>query len=183
MIAAITVTKIEAARRQLRTAIELWFSDDDPISIHTLAAAAHQIIHDLNRRNKGPDMMLDTKLVKDEFRKEFASEMKNAANFLKHADRGKMGIAKVFEFNPESNEHFIIFSIIGLRYLGEQLSAEEIAFERWQMFKNPDLLTDAGKELFEQNFTVEKLAVIRATPKHKFLEAFHLIVGQAKDSA
>jgi hypothetical protein len=31
-----TVTKLECARRQLDTAIELWFGDGDPISIRTL---------------------------------------------------------------------------------------------------------------------------------------------------
>ena len=33
------VTKLDAARRQLETAITLWFHDGDPVSIHTLAAA------------------------------------------------------------------------------------------------------------------------------------------------
>src|SRR5207245_10811773 len=36
--AKITVTKLDAARRQLRTAIRLWFEEGDPVSIHTLAA-------------------------------------------------------------------------------------------------------------------------------------------------
>jgi argininosuccinate synthase len=63
---SIIVTKIEAARRQLNTAIELWFNDGDPVSIHTLASSAHQIIHDLNRRNKGPDLFLDTIFIKEE---------------------------------------------------------------------------------------------------------------------
>jgi len=174
----ITITKLQAARRQLRSAIELWFADDDPISIHTLAAAAHQIIHDLNRRNKGPAMMLDSKFIKDEYRKELASEIKHASNFMKHADRGKSGAAKTLEFNPESNEYFITFAIFGLEYLGENLGAEEIAFERWGIFQKPHLLTDAGKALFEQTFTVDQLDKIRGIPKHEFLETFRLLVRQ-----
>jgi hypothetical protein len=39
------VKKLDAARHQLRTAIELWFCDGDPISIPTLAFASYEIIH------------------------------------------------------------------------------------------------------------------------------------------
>lgn len=174
----ITITKIDAARRQLRTAIELWFADDDPVSIHTLAASSYQIIHDLNRRNKGPDLLLDSRYIKDERRKEFVSAIKHTSNFMKHADRGKAGTAMTLDFNPESNDGFINFAIFGLKYLGENLGAEEIAFERWHIFRNPDLMTDAGKELFEQTFTVEQLNNIRCIPKHKFLEAFRLLISK-----
>jgi hypothetical protein len=39
----IVVTKLDAARRQLRTAIHLWFNDGDPVSIHALAFAAYEL--------------------------------------------------------------------------------------------------------------------------------------------
>jgi hypothetical protein len=67
----ITVTKLEAARRQLRTAIELWFHSGEPVSIHTLAAAAYQVVHDLNRRKKGPPLLLDNDMIKVEYRREY----------------------------------------------------------------------------------------------------------------
>jgi hypothetical protein len=41
----ITISKFDAARRQLNTAITLWFADGDPVAIHTLAYAAYEIIH------------------------------------------------------------------------------------------------------------------------------------------
>lgn len=40
----IQVTKLDAVRRQLETAVILWFHDGDPVSIHTLTGAAYQII-------------------------------------------------------------------------------------------------------------------------------------------
>ena len=167
----ITLTKIEAARRQLRSAIELWFADGDPISILTLAAAAHQIIHDLNRLNKGPDMLFDSLLIKNEFREEFVAKMKEPANFLKHANnRGKKGLAKTFEFNPDLNAGFISFSIFGLRYLGEQLRAEEIAFGWWLSIKNPHLLTDAGRAWLEQVITPKNLTTFQGVSKPEFFK-------------
>ena len=176
MNTSITVTKIEAAHRQLRTAIELWFADEDPISIHTLAAASHQVIHDLNKKNNGPELLLDNKFIKDEYRREFVADIKHASNFMKHADHDIGGAAAVLEFRPDSNDNFITFAIFGLRYLGEKLGAEEIAFERWHTFRNPNLMNEAGKALFEQNFTTTQIEMLRAIPKHKFLETFRLVV-------
>jgi hypothetical protein len=43
----IEVSKIEAANRQLDAAIELLFSDGDPIAVHTLAGAASGLAADL----------------------------------------------------------------------------------------------------------------------------------------
>ena len=37
------ITKLEAAHRQLTTAIRLYFDDDDLAAIHTLACAAREI--------------------------------------------------------------------------------------------------------------------------------------------
>jgi hypothetical protein len=38
------VSKLDAATRQLHLAIRLFFFDDDPIGVHTLAGAAHGIL-------------------------------------------------------------------------------------------------------------------------------------------
>jgi hypothetical protein len=63
------IGKLDAARRQLETAIILWFTDGDPVAIHTLAFAAYEIIHvvskkrDPNRR----DLLFDPLVIKDEY--------------------------------------------------------------------------------------------------------------------
>jgi hypothetical protein len=41
------LTKLEAARRQIESAIWLWFVDDDHVSAHSLAAAAHRLLVEL----------------------------------------------------------------------------------------------------------------------------------------
>jgi hypothetical protein len=45
---AIDFTRLDAARRQINTAIWLWFNGADIVSVYTLAAAAHRIILDLS---------------------------------------------------------------------------------------------------------------------------------------
>ena len=170
----ITVTKIEAARRQLKTAIEFWFYDGDAISIHTLAAASHQIVHDLNEKNGGPNLMFDTGYIKDEYRKEYINNIKHASNFMKHADRPNDSAGLTLEFRPGSNRDFILFTIVGLGYVGEKLGTTEIAFERWHTFNDPNLMSDAGKALFEDSFTIEQRAMFTRMKKHKYFESFHI---------
>ena len=55
-MASQTINKLDAACQQLNTAISLWFSDGDAISVHTLACSAYQIVHDINRRQGGRDL-------------------------------------------------------------------------------------------------------------------------------
>jgi hypothetical protein len=65
----LALTKVDVARRQLQTAITLWFTNGDPVSVHTLAAAAHEIIHTVTKKrtpNRRP--VVDSRSFTDEGR-------------------------------------------------------------------------------------------------------------------
>ncbi|HZF30263.1 MAG TPA: hypothetical protein VE907_14190 [Gammaproteobacteria bacterium] len=64
-----TITKIDAARRQLATAIELWFADGHEVSTYTLAYASHEIIHALHKKHGLGDLLYDSDAIKPELRK------------------------------------------------------------------------------------------------------------------
>ena len=123
--------------------------------------------------------MLDTQYIKEEYRKEFIANIKHASNFMKHADRPNDSAGLTLEFRPESNRDFMLFSIICLGYLNEKLGTTEIAFERWHTFNNPELMSDAGKALFEDEFTTEQRETFRRMKKHKFLESLHLFLNKS----
>jgi hypothetical protein len=53
------ISKADAAQRQLDTAIELYFAESDPVAIHTLAAAAYELIRALRERKGLPDEIAD----------------------------------------------------------------------------------------------------------------------------
>ena len=59
----IKVSKLDAARRQLETAIKLYFVFGDPISIHTLSAAAYNVIRDLNTKKDGDPLLMKDELL------------------------------------------------------------------------------------------------------------------------
>jgi hypothetical protein len=78
------ITKLDAARRQLDTAIKLFFDNGDSLSIHTLAYASFKILFDIYPLHKSDDFA--TKL--DEMIRVMGWQRFNqTANFLQHADR------------------------------------------------------------------------------------------------
>ena len=166
------ITKLDAARRQLRTAIDLWVNDGDPVSIHTLAFAAHQVIHDLNRKSKGPYLLLDNPTIRPEKKGEFISIVKRDADYFKHADdrKRKTKDPTEIEFEPSVNELFIGLAITGLKYLGKDLAGFEIAFYAWYGIQRPDMLTDAGRELLEKSIEAQSADSLRLMKKQEFFE-------------
>jgi len=133
----IKVSKLDAAVRQTRTAIKLWFMEDDPVSIHTLAAASHEIIHTLFKRKGLTDLLFDSDLIKDEFRGEFAKRVKADATFFKHAQRDPDGFR---DFKPDANLYLLLFSTSGLHRMGVPQSKIELTFLTWLGIKYPQYL-------------------------------------------
>ena len=166
-MAEVTITKIDAARRQLRMAIDLWFADGDPVPIHTLACAAYQIVHDLHERQKKPrpPMLLDVECIKDEYKNKIRDALKQPANFMKHGNRGKAGAMTSLTFDPELSVFFISFTIQGLIYLKQDLSAEEQAFNIWQRLHRPDYFTKAWQDLVKNNLDAIAVAGLHALSK------------------
>lgn len=144
---AIAITKLDAARRQLKEAIRLWFQDGDPVAIHCLACSAHEIIHDLNQKKKGRDLLYDSVVIKDEYQKDWARRLKAPYNFFKHADKDA---DDVLEFDPRLTQAFILFSIMGLQILGQKGDEISRAFVFWIFLHQPDLLTEKGRKFIDQ---------------------------------
>jgi hypothetical protein len=80
----IIVSKELAARAQLETAIVLWFHHADPISIHTLAAAAQGILQGVaGKHHKLPQMREWAK----KYPRDLREKLRDPQNFFKHADK------------------------------------------------------------------------------------------------
>jgi hypothetical protein len=79
------LTPLLIARSQLLTAIDLFFADKDPISVHTLAGAAREILEELCRLDEIEPMT--EFILKDhpnKFRKDIWSAMNLYRNCFKH---------------------------------------------------------------------------------------------------
>ncbi|HEY6281051.1 MAG TPA: hypothetical protein VIW72_04565 [Burkholderiales bacterium] len=173
----IRVSKLDAGRRQLDSAIEMWVADGDPVSVHTLACASHQIIHDINRKKGNRDLLFDSLVIKEEYRSEFLKVVRKDMNFFKHAEEDPEAIT---EFIPRSSEMFILFSILGLELLGVKLNDIEATFMFWVYFHNPRWLTEAGRKAFIDRIPVEHLTEIQNVDKSDFFKIVLRIRAEAQ---
>jgi hypothetical protein len=98
------ITKLEAARRQLESAIALFFQDGDSVSIHTLACAAYDVIDNVNRSRGGKEMFVKRRYIQLPGRMSRAA-LNSVQNFFKHADNDP---DDELEFFPEMTEPFLV---------------------------------------------------------------------------
>lgn len=140
------VTKLEAAKRQLNTAIRLFFQREDCLSIHTLAAAAHGILLAIAKK-RNPERALDSFLnpenprIVPKYRQEYADIVRAAQNFLKHGSRDS---DQVFDFRPQMTAYNVLDSLLLLEAIegAKARSPEAIFFEIWFFRKYPDVMKE-----------------------------------------
>jgi hypothetical protein len=165
----IRISKLEAARRQLKTAITLWFTGGDPVAIHGLAFAAYEILHAIseNRDPKRIDLIFDSALIEDERRGEWNRLIRKDANFFKHADRDD---DSVIEFMPQTSEIFMLFAVWARELCGEAASVEERSFMIWLSISRSKILSDKGRKKLVDSLTADDVAHLRTLSKQQFFQ-------------
>ena len=132
----IKVSKLDAAKRQLETAVRLYFNDADPIAIHTLAGASHTILSDLNKKYGGAPMIVSDFLIKDEKKKEIRTVINKAKNHFKHADTDPEATV---DFNPEVNEFFLFDACEKYQEITSEKVPHFIIFRIWFASEHPNI--------------------------------------------
>ncbi|MCX5701704.1 MAG: hypothetical protein NTW64_01835 [Candidatus Omnitrophica bacterium] len=135
----IKIAKLEAARRQLETAVMLYFNEKDPVAIHTLVAAAHEIIRHLNKKAGGIPLVLEGKMVKEEYRKDFLREINKAKNFFKHAETDP---SDVLDFNPDGNDYYLLDACESYELLTSEKNLYFIIYRGWFHYKHPQYFSN-----------------------------------------
>lgn len=85
----ITINKFDCVEKQLETALELFFQDCHHVPIHTLTAAAYNVIKDLRNHRQDGEMLIKRKLA-DQFGID-RKDINEPENFFKHADNDPEG--------------------------------------------------------------------------------------------
>lgn len=136
----VKISKIDAARPQLRTAVRLFIQGGDPVSLHTLTAAAHELLRNLLRaQGLEASAIKDNPLVRPGKRQDFLRMINEAENFFKHADKDPDAI---LEFNPQLTHPFLFDAVIMYeRATGRKLK-EGVIFATWYMVQYPDVVRD-----------------------------------------
>jgi len=166
------VTRLEGARRQLQTAITLWFEGGDPVSVHSLVGSAYVVIHDLNRSAKGLPLMFDSPIIKKQFKKEAVSDLKAHMNFFKHADMRKGKPSDSIDFDPGLSEVFVMACVAGLQGMKLRLNDHEAAFLFWRMLHGPGGLVEYGNEVLRKTLSAATLAEVGNLERSQLLAEF-----------
>lgn len=135
---SLTISKLDAAKRQLETFIRLYFHNGDPVSMHTLAAAAFVVIRDLNQKRGGEPTLHETILdnVKSESKILLREKLNEAQNYFKHADRDHEA---TLEFNPDSTEFVAMDACHKYAKLTGEMPPLFQIFNGWMMLTNQDI--------------------------------------------
>lgn len=134
----LTINKLDAAQRQLDTAIRLTFSVGDPVAIHTLAAAASRIIRDLCEARGDVEAYLRfTDWIKPEYLREFWGKYNASANFLKHADQDH---SASHDLNPDGTDYLMLNAVHWYHGLESQMATEMRVFMYWFAACHPNIL-------------------------------------------
>jgi hypothetical protein len=116
----IRINKLDAARRQLDSAIRMTFAGEDPVAVHSVAAAGHRIIRDLcEQRGDIESYLRFTDWIAPGYENEFWTAMNASANFIKHADKDAEDI---HEMDDETSDFMIVIASKWYRDLGNSLS-------------------------------------------------------------
>ena len=132
-----TITKLDAARRNLATAIRLFFERGDAVAIHTLAAAAQSVMRDIARAKglEHTSILHDNPMIPTDIRKEWIKAVNASRNFFKHADTDPEGS---LEFNEKSNAQVLLDAALILTQLGDKPLAEANVFLGWFTTAHPE---------------------------------------------
>ena len=125
------LSKIEAARRQLDTAIRLYFENDDLIAVHALSRAAFRVLYDLHPADDDYK-----KLVTQTIQYLGWGNFTKLTNFLKHANLDPEGEAD--EPNEADIQIGIGFAAMLYRKMTGTLTPEMEVFHVWMKVMNPE---------------------------------------------
>lgn len=123
-----SVTKLEAAKRQLNSAIRLLFVGEDAISVHSIAVGAANLLSDL--ADHKPDITSWREMMREDqgmTPAQIKGVLNRSWNFFKHADRDPK---EQLEFDAKESEYIMFFATLECGELTETTTEMQI-FQLW----------------------------------------------------
>src|ERR1700730_13308714 len=153
-VETVSVTKRSAAITQLETAIWLWFNEIDPISVHTLAVAAHDCFGALVSHVGREPSELHAWLKSQS--KERQKRARLTQNFFKH---GAKKLSSKITFGTIDAEAFMMDSVTCYEMLphAPPTALMRLYAQRF-LYEHPALITKDALPIFAKNSEIHQLA-------------------------
>jgi hypothetical protein len=143
----ISLSKIESAKRLFIEAVILFFEKRDPVAIHHLVHASHELLNILT----GTSFILDESFLTKEGVKVFKSAFVKSKNFIKHADRDRDAL---FDFNPGLNIIVLLDCALMLcKLFGDEFLPGKI-YISWCAATEPGFFLE---EFLKKIYTIEQM--------------------------
>ena len=169
------VSKTEAARRLIDTAISMLFRNDDPLAVHIVAMAGFRVLKDL-AKSRGLEHTLDS-MIRAGMEKEFWGGFSDAANFLKHAERDPNAVLS--PFSEDTNDMLLVLACTYYESLGKRWTLEMGVLVFWYMSLHPDSLSNSANPAMVSLFEGER--DIRILPRHEQLASGLMRLQRAQE--
>ena len=154
------LSKFDVAERQLLQSIKLFFNEEDPVSIHTIAEASAQVLRNIGVDYGVKSITRDNECIKKDKRKEWNKELSKSRNFFKHADRDKN---EFHEFDPMFNDFSLFDAAIMYNGIKKKWVPEVFTFWAWFILKYPELIRE--KSEIGKMYIVKKQNEMLPNPK------------------
>ena len=141
------ISKLDAAKRQLDTAITLFFKQADSVSIHTLTAAAHQVLRDIGKIENIKSIIKDSGFIRKEYEKEYLTIISEAENFFKHANKDSH---KLLKFNPEQTESLLFDAVEMYMQIAKEMPEDMSIYRVWFLANHSEIVSLETKREIER---------------------------------
>jgi hypothetical protein len=158
------VTRQDAARRQITTAIELILGGGDAVSANVLTWAATEMLRGV-AEHRGVETFHATleSRIKPEFLRQWRDILKSHYNYAKHADRDPERVVE--DFSPEATTWALFGAGIDYATLYGKRTWPMLVYHIWFLCRHPEITVDEGRTL------AEKMAPGLEYPKDRPLRA------------
>lgn len=142
----VPISKRDAVKQQIDEAIWMFFSRRNPVAIHSIVGAAHQVLHDLTNRNCS---MIKNERSASTSRKgkEWYRRLNKEYNFFKHAETDK---EETINFDPLLHTYYLVDCVYMYRALTGTSPYNHSIFDSWFALAKPSAIGDPSVRLLAE---------------------------------
>ncbi len=136
----LSLTKIDAAEAQLKTAVRMYFQDDHLAPIYTLANAVREVVGQVGKHLEIETVQKEIAVARGMKVEEMIRPLSKTANFFKHADRDPTG---TIDLEDDDVEIVLFFACHDFGRVAGGMPVEAQVFEAWAYAATIKRVSDA----------------------------------------
>lgn len=169
-----TISKLEAAERQLNCAIRMYFNEEDHLAVHTISRAAFRILYDVypTMKDDGYSCNIEAIILQMGWKK-----FNRGANFLKHAVDDADELLDLPEIDTQLGlgiSGMLFFKLTG------KISPEMRAFDAWMKVTHPEHFQLPPDPDIDEEYR-EATDFLRSQPRGASLIVGKTLIGYFRD--